>query len=46
MSPLASGDSEESSGWGVRVSRVCEGQDWERAALASTLPTSFSSGVH
>ena len=46
MFPLASGNSEESSDWGVGVGRICEGQDWKRAALASTLPTSFSSGVH
>ena len=45
MVPLASGTSEESD-WGVGVGRICEGQDWKRAALASTLPTSFSSGVH
>ena len=29
MSPLASGDSEKSSDWGVGVGRVCGGQDWE-----------------
>ena len=46
MSPLTSGDSEETSDWDVGVGRVCEGQEWERIPLTSMLPTSFSSGVH
>ena len=46
MSPLTSGDSEETSDWDVGVGRVCEGQEWERVPLTSMLPTSFSSGVH